>query len=114
MCTYTYFCIQVVKMSELISTRVSKEVEEDINKLAKERNIEKTLMLREVIIKGLADLKLDYALDLYKKGKITMWKAADMAEISLWEIMEIVKQEHIPSKYTLEDAKEDLRQVFAK
>ena len=54
-------------MSKLISTRVPKEIEEDIGKLAKEKHIGKTLMVREAIIKGLADLKLEYALELYKK-----------------------------------------------
>lgn len=101
-------------MSKLISTRIPREIEEDIGKLAREKHLGKTLVLREVIIKGLADLKLEYALELYKKGKITLWKTAQIAGISLWEIMDIVKERQIAVKYTIEDAKEDIRQIFRK
>ena len=52
-------------MSELISTRIEKEISKDIEKLARERKVGKTILLRELIIKGLSGMKLDLALDLY-------------------------------------------------
>lgn len=96
-------------MSKLISTRVPREVEADITKLAREKHTGKTLVLREVIIKGLAGLKLEYALDLYKKGKVTLWKAAQLSDVSLWEMMEIVKERKIPAQYGEKELKEDLK-----
>lgn len=99
-------------MSELISTRIDKKTSDEINKLAKEKNLGKTIILREAISKGLEDLKLEFAIKLYKKGKVTIWKASEIAQISLWEFMDIVKKEKIPMKYTLEDAEEDFKKVF--
>lgn len=101
-------------MSKLISTRVPKEVEKDINQLARDKHIGKTLVLREVILKGLTDLKVEYALDLYQKGKLTLWKASQIAGISLWGMIDTVKERQIAVKYNLEDAKEDIKQVFGK
>lgn len=54
-------------------------------------------------------IKLEHALDLYKKGKITLWKAAELAGLSLWEILEIVRKRKIPMYYTLEDVEEDIK-----
>lgn len=99
-------------MSELISTRIDKRTSTDLIKLAKKKNVGKTIVLREAIAKGLADLKLEQALELYKKGKITMWKAAEVAQINLWEFIEIIKKEKISVRYSLEDAEEDIKQVF--
>jgi len=99
-------------MSKLISTRVSGEIEEDIGRLAREKHVGKTLILREVVIRGLADLKLDYALELYKKGMVSLWKAAGIAGISLWKMMDVVKERRIPAQYGMREAKEDIEQVF--
>ncbi len=99
-------------MSDLISTRIEKNISVEISKLAKERNIGKSLLLRQVIIQGLSNFKLEFALDLYKKGKITAWKGAEIAHLSLWEFLDILKKEKIPMKYHLEDAAEDIKQVF--
>ena len=101
-----------VLMSQLVSTRIEENISREIMKLAKEKNIGKTALLRELITKGLADLKLDLALDLYRKGKITLWKASELAQINLWQFLEEVKKHKIPLHYTLEDAKEDIRQAF--
>ena len=99
-------------MSELISTRIDRKTSQEIIKLAKEKNVGKTIILREAINKGLADLKLDFALELYKKGKVTLWKASGIAQLSLWEFIDIIKREKIPFNYSLEDAKEDIKKVF--
>lgn len=99
-------------MSELISTRIDKKTSNEIMKLAKKKNVGKTIILREAINKGLADLNLDLALDRYKQGKVTLWKAAEIAKITLWEFIEIIKKEKIPMKYSIEDAQEDIKQVF--
>lgn len=99
-------------MSELISTRIERNLSKELLKLARERNIGKSIFLREVIIRGLSDFKQEQALDLYQQGKVTAWKAAELAQMSLWEFLEIIKRKKIPMKYTLEDAKEDIKQVF--
>lgn len=99
-------------MSELISARIDRKTSNELIKLAKEKNIGKTIVLREAILKGLKDLKLEHALDLYKQGKVTMWKASSIAQLSLWEFIEIIKREKIPMEYTLEDAEEDIKKAF--
>ncbi len=100
-------------MSELISTRIDKKTSNEIIKLAKEKHVGKTIILREAIDKGLADIKLNSALNLYKQGKVTIWKAAELSNLNLWEFIEIIKKEKIPMKYSLEDAKEDVKKVFS-
>ena len=40
------------------------------------------------------------------------WKAAELADLSLWEMIDKIRAQKIPVKYDIEDAKEDLRLVF--
>jgi predicted HTH domain antitoxin len=36
------------------------------------------------------------AISLYSQGKISSWKAADMLGISLWEMIDLLKDKNIP------------------
>ena len=54
----------------------------------------------------------EQSLESYKKGKVTLWKAANIAQLNIWQFIEEVKKEKIPMEYSLEDAKDDLKQVF--
>lgn len=98
--------------SKLISTRIPADIEKELEKLAKREKVQKTVLFRKVLIIGLQELKEEYAMELYRHGKVTLWKAAELAGLSLWEMIDKIKEEKIPVKYEIEDAKEDLRLVF--
>lgn len=103
-----YFVYKLIKMS-LVSTRVTEELDKELEWYAKKENIGKTIALRKVLDIGLKEIKLEYALDLYQKGKITLMKAAEIAGISLWVILEIVRKRMVPMHYTLKDVEEDIK-----
>src|SRR3990172_420522 len=96
----------------LISTRLPPEMKKEIEWYAKKEKIGNTVALRKVLDKGLREIKLEHALEEYRKGKITLWKAASMAGVSLWEMLDIVKEKKIPILYTLKDLKEDIAAAF--
>ena len=93
----------------LISTRVPDDLDEELEWYAKKEKIGKTIALRRVLDKGLKEIRLEYALNLYQRGKVTLMKAAETAGMSLWEILEIVREKKIPMHYTLEDAEKDIK-----
>ncbi len=93
----------------LISTRIPDELEKELEWYANKENIGKTIALRKALNKGLKEIKLEHALEQYKKGKITLMKAAEMSDMPLWEILDIVRDRRIPLYYTLKDAEEDIK-----
>ncbi len=96
----------------LISTRVPDELDEELEWYAKKEKVGKTIALRRVLDKGLKDIRLEYSLDLYQKGKITLMKAAEIAGLSLWEILDIVREKRISPYYTLREAEEDIKSAL--
>ena len=93
----------------LISTRVPDDLDEELEWYAEKERIGKTIALRRVLDKGLKDIKLQHALELYQKGKITLMKAAEIAGISLWEALDAARERKIPMHYTLKDAEKDIK-----
>ena len=85
------------------------EIEIEIEKLARLEDSDKSKLIRELLVLGIKERKLKEALRFYKEGKISLWKAARMADISLWKIMEIMEEKKIAVQYGEKELKEDLK-----
>ena len=94
-------------MTEVISTRIPDEVAKDLKEIEKEEKTDRATTIRKLLATGIQQWKTEHALKLYREGKITLWKAAKIADLSLWEMMEITKERKIPFRYTYEDFHED-------
>ena len=96
----------------LISTRIPDDIEKQLKWYAQKEKIGITIAVRKILEKGLAETRLKHALELYQEGRASLWKAAELAGISLWEILEIVRKRRIPMPYTAEDAEKDIKSVL--
>jgi len=96
-----------------INLRVPDEVAADLDMLAEETHVTRIDVARQILLKGVAELKRTQALKLYGQGKVSKSKAAEMAGITLWEMMDLIEREGIPSDYTLEHAVDEVRRLVA-
>jgi predicted HTH domain antitoxin len=62
--------------------------------------------------RGTPSWRLEKALELYAAGEITKARAAELAGVSLYEIMDAIQERDLRSSYSLEDAEEDLAEVL--
>jgi predicted HTH domain antitoxin len=92
---------------QVIAARFPKSSAEELEKIAQEEQVDKSTVVARALQRYIKDWKLERALTLYKEGKVTLWKAAKIADISLWEIMDIIRQRKITMQYTFENFKED-------
>ena len=90
------------------SVRLPKEVVDEIERLSKEEGIDKGTFIRKLIVESLKEYKIRKALELYREGKVSLWKAAEIAGITYREALEELKKRNIPFKYDLEDLEIDV------
>lgn len=88
--------------------RLPLEIDIEIERIAKLEDSDKSKLIRELIISGIKEKKIEELIKLYEKGKVTLWKAARLAKISLWEMIEIVKERKIPAQYGETELKKDI------
>ncbi|MEK6792369.1 MAG: UPF0175 family protein, partial [Nanoarchaeota archaeon] len=89
--------------------RLSSEVDRDIETIAKFEDTDKSKVIREIMALGIKEKKLQEALFLFTKGKISMWKAATLCGLSLWEMMDIISERKITVPYGINQLEEDLK-----
>jgi len=81
-----------------IATRVDKNVERFISDVMKTEGLDKSSTIRKLLEKGISQWKLERAIDALRSGKTTLSKAAEMAGmagISLYEMVDIVREKKV-------------------
>lgn len=95
-------------MPVTITTRVGDDLAKKIEEIAKSELLDKSAVIRKLLVKAIREREIEEALRAYEQGKITLWQAANSCNLSLFEIIDEVKRLGIHVPYTLEDLKEDL------
>ena len=96
-------------MAVTVTTRVEKEVLRDVDNVAKEKNMDRSTLLRNLIQIGLKEEKKEIVLKRYKSGKISMGKAKDELEMDTVDFIELMKSEGIYLNYGRQELEEDLK-----
>jgi len=96
---------------ETVTTRLPGKTLEEIERLAEREKVDRSELIRRLLDAALQQRRIDEAIQAYRDGKVTLWKASEMAGRSLRETMEIVKEKKIPIPYTQDDLNRDLEYV---
>jgi predicted HTH domain antitoxin len=81
--------------SETIGARVPKEVIHHLSEFMEVEGVDKSTAIRRIIEKGLSEWRKERALKLLGEGKVTFLKAADLAGVSVYELIELVRQRRV-------------------
>lgn len=90
------------------SVRLPKELVEEIEKLSREEGLDKGAFVRKLLIESLKEYKIRRALELYRKGKVSLWRAAEMAGMTYREALGELKRRNITFQYDVEDLESDV------
>jgi len=93
-----------------IATRVPKEIDKFLEKIMREEKLDKSTTTRKILEIGITEWRKEKAVELLRKGKATLAKAAEIAGISIYEMIEIVKEKKIDYIHiTAEELEEDMK-----
>ena len=103
-------------MTELksITARIDIGSVEYLNKISKIFHVDKSTAFRLIIKKGIEEDRKEKAIELYMKGKVSIEKAANFADMYIGEFYEYMKGKGIESNLTMEDMKDSLKNLNIK
>lgn len=82
-------------LKKTVSIRISEDTEKALEDVEKTEKVSKSVALRKIIDMGLQQWKLERSLNLLQEEKITFNKAAEMAEVSVWKLSDILEKRGI-------------------
>lgn len=98
----------MIATHSLIALRLPKRITSSLAELAEEEGKDRSALLRELIALGIAEKSVEKAVRFYSTGRVSAWKAASIAGVSLWEMIEILRRRGVEAQYGLKELEEDL------
>jgi len=97
-----------------VSARVRKSQAEEVERLAAERGVDKSEIIRELLAIALKEQKLKEALDFVRDGKATVWKASETAGVTYREMLELLRTHNIPFPLSKEELKREIEEIIGR
>lgn len=94
-----------------VATRIDEDLLARIKEIEKETRADRAEVIRRLLDEGVKQYRLDKAIAQLREGKVTISKAAETADVSVWEMVEIMRSKQIPIPYTVEDLRKSLELV---
>jgi predicted HTH domain antitoxin len=79
-----------------VNIRLDRRLLAEIDELAEAERIDRSEIARRLLDAGLSAYRSEVALREYRRGTVTAWKAAEIAGISLYEMLDRIHAEGIP------------------
>lgn len=93
---------------KVITTRIEDKYFEDLKQIEKEEQTERAEVTRRLLATAIKGWKTKKALELLKEHKVTIRKAAAIAETSYVEMLDLASKTDINIGYTLKELRKDI------
>ena len=101
-------------MSERISFVIPKHLRKSLKELQDLTGEDQSTLLRQLLSKGLAEAKMDIAVDRYVKEKTSLAQSANIAGVSLWKFLDELRTRNVMLKYSISDAQSEIEKILRK
>jgi len=91
-----------------VSVRLDEETIKLLDEIAEEERTRRSDVIRKLLYRALQEWRVDRALCLLRRGEISVGKAAEIAKITVSELLELATKHDITVGYSLEDLERDL------
>ena len=93
-----------------LSTRLTDEEARKIDALASSLGLDRGALLKQLIRKGLKEIQTERALDAYRHGTVTLSRAAEIAELTLRDMLLRLPEESLELNYDVRELLRDLEE----
>ena len=96
-------------MAETISFRIGEELQKNLSKIEKKWQIDRSEVIRRLLVSAVKEWKIQNAIGNIATHKISIGKAAAECDISIWDMLDLLKEKNIDwIGYSKEDLEKDL------
>jgi len=98
-------------LSERISFVIPKHLRKSLRELQDLTGDDQSTLLRKLVGKGLAEAKMDIAVERYVKERTSLEQSSAVAGVSLWKFLDELRQRKVGLKYSTADAEAEIERL---
>jgi predicted HTH domain antitoxin len=99
-------------LSDRISFVIPKHLKKSLRELQELTGEDQSTLLRKVIDMGLAEAKMDIAVDRYMKERTSLEQSSKIAGVSLWRFLDEMRRRNVALKYSAGDAEAEINRLL--
>lgn len=96
-------------MIETISIRLDEKLVKDVKHIGQELKSDRSEVIRRLLDQAVKEWKLQKALELLRKEQISLGKAAEITELTIYEVLKKTDEAGISLGYSEKDLAKDLK-----
>lgn len=96
-----------------VSLTLPKKLLEEAEKMAAQKFEDRSTAIRELLAIGIASYKENEAVKNYAEGKLSLGKAAELAGVSTWRFVDLLREKKVPLRYDLDKLREEIKALVA-
>jgi len=97
-------------MTKTITARLPDDYIKNLDEVAKKEQVDISTALRKLLAEAFVRWKIANALEELRKGEISIGKASEKANVSIWDMIVLAKENKIDwMEYTEEDLQRDIK-----
>lgn len=101
-------------MTKILTIRAPDALVKEIEVLAKEEQLNRSTLIRRLLADAVQNKRITKALNLYKNGRISIGKAAEIAKLSIWEMLDLIAEKGLHIDYGSVELLEDIKPLRRK
>lgn len=79
-----------------VNIRLDRALLDELDELAGADRVDRSEMARRLLETGMTGHRMERALREYRKGNVSAWKAAEIAGVSLYEMLDRIHDDGVP------------------
>lgn len=95
-----------------LNLRVPETIVQGLDEIASKEQIDRTTLARKMLTEAIQRWKKDDAIAACQRGEITKARAAELAGMSVYDVIDEVRRRGAPPSYTLDELSQDLKLLF--
>ncbi len=100
-------------MSERLSIIISRALKDDIDELKTRMNLDQSTLIRKLLAEAIKGEKLNYAIKEYHNQKLSLGKAAEFANVCLWEFIDELQKHKIFIEFPSEEIDKEIDNILS-
>lgn len=100
-----------MKKEQMVGARLPEGLVRDLELVEGVEQADRSTTVRKLLSRAVADWKRAHFARQYADGRMTMARAAKEAGVTLWEMMDYLRQQKVAVQYDLEDLEHDMRVI---
>ena len=96
-----------------LNLRVPETIVQGLDEIANKEQIDRTALARRMLSEAIQRWRVEDAIAACQRGEITKARAAELAGVSIYDIMDEVRQRGAAPSYSLDELRQDLTSLFA-